>query len=400
MDVGTLISERSRSIDASGIRRVFDLGAKLKDPINLSIGQPDFPVAESVKRAAIEHILGNSNGYTVTQGIAPLRNRLARHLADDVGWAIDPRPVSEADHEHPGVLVTSGTSGGLLLSFLAIMNPGDEAIIPDPYFVMYPHLCRMVGAVPVRCDTYPDFQLTAERAERLITPRTKAIVLNTPGNPSGVVATQKQCADLLELCRARNILLISDEIYDEFTYPESRVLSEVGDRTPRCPSPARVAGSENGILLLRGFGKTYGMTGWRLGYAAGPRRIIEEMSKLQQYTFVCAPSALQWGAAAALDVNMTPHIEEYRKRRDLVVEMLGDVTEVATPGGAFYAFPKVPDRLGITASRFIERCLEKSVLVIPGNVFSTRDTHFRLSYATDERNIVRGLEAIVEIMRG
>jgi aminotransferase len=398
MDVARLISDRSRSIDASGIRRVFDLGAKLKEPINLSIGQPDFPVADAIKKAAVEHIIGNSNGYTVTQGIAPLRNRLARHLSDDVGWTVDPRPASEADHANPGVLITSGTSGGLLLSFLALMNPGDEAIIPDPYFVMYPHLCRMVGAVPVRCDTYPDFQMTAERVEPLITPRTKAIILNTPGNPSGVVATQKQCDELLALCRARGILLISDEIYDEFTYPESRVVSEFGDRTPRCPSPARGLRAQDDVLLLRGFGKTYGMTGWRLGYAAGPRRIIEEMSKLQQYTFVCAPAPLQWGAAAALDVDMSAHIEEYRKRRDLVVGMLGKVTDLATPGGAFYAFPKVPDRLGITASKFIERCLEKSVLVIPGNVFSARDTHFRLSYATDERNLTRGLEAIVGLM--
>jgi aspartate/methionine/tyrosine aminotransferase len=214
------------------------------------------------------------------------------------------------------------------------------------------------------------------------------------------VLSQKHCDELLELCRAKGVLLVSDEIYDEFTYPDARVKSPVGDSTMRCPSPGRVAGSEEDVLLLRGFGKTYGMTGWRLGYAAGPRRIIEEMSKLQQYTFVCAPSALQWGAAAALDVDMAEHVETYRKRRDLVVEKLGAVTDLATPGGAFYAFPRVPERLGIAASKFIERCLEKSVLVIPGNVFSKRDTHFRLSYATDEKNLVRGLDAIVELMRG
>ncbi len=400
MDVARLISERARSIDASGIRRVFDLGAKLKDPINLSIGQPDFPVPDSIKRAAIEHIEGNANGYTVTQGIAPLRNRLARHLTDDVGWNVDPRPASEADHERPGVLVTGGTSGGLLLSFLALMNPGDEAIIPDPYFVMYPHLCRMVGAVPVMCDTYPDCQMTAARVEPLITPRTKLVLLNTPGNPSGTVANQKQCEELLELCRRKGVLLVSDEIYDEFTYSDARVVSAVGDKTPRCPSPARALESERDVLLLRGFGKTYGMTGWRMGYAAGPRRIIEEMTKLQQYTFVCAPAPLQWGAAAALDVNMSGHIAEYQKRRDMVVNRLREVTEVATPGGAFYAFPKVPERLGLTASKFIEKCLEKSVLVIPGNVFSKRDTHFRLSYATSEKNLERGLEALVGLMKG
>ena len=400
MDIDRLISERARGIDASGIRKVFDLGAKLKDPINLSIGQPDFPVPDAIKQAAAKAITENANGYTVTQGIAPLRNRLARHLKDDLGWDCDPRAASEADMARPGVLVTSGTSGALMLAFLALLNPGDEVIIPDPFFVMYPHLCRMVGAVPVRCDTYPDFRMTAARVEGLITPKTKLVLLNTPSNPSGVVATGRECRELLELCRRKNVLLVSDEIYDEFTYPDACERSEVGAGGMRCPSPGRCAGAEQDVLMVRGFGKTYGITGWRLGYAAGPRRIIEEMSKLQQYTFVCAPSALQWGATAALDVNMTDHVEAYRKRRDLVVERLGALTEIATPGGAFYAFPKVPDRLGITATQFVTRCIEKSVLVIPGNVFSARDTHFRLSYATDEKNLVRGLDALVELMKG
>jgi aspartate/methionine/tyrosine aminotransferase len=151
-------------------------------------------------------------------------------------------------------------------------------------------------------------------------------------------------------------------------------------------------------LLVRGFGKTYGCTGWRLGYAAGPRRLIEEMTKLQQYTYVCAPAPLQWGVLPALDVDMSAHVAAYQARRDMVVDRLSRVTELATPGGAFYAFPKVPARLGLTASQFIERCLEKSVLVIPGNVFSAKDTHFRLSYATDERSLARGLDVLVDIM--
>jgi aspartate/methionine/tyrosine aminotransferase len=153
-------------------------------------------------------------------------------------------------------------------------------------------------------------------------------------------------------------------------------------------------------LLVRGFGKTYGCTGWRLGYAAGPRRLIEEMSKLQQYTYVCAPAPLQWGVVPALDVDMSPYVANYQARRDLVVSRLREVTELAVPGGAFYAFPQVPARLGLTASQFIERCLERSLLVIPGNVFSSRDTHFRLSYATDERSLNRGLDVLVDLMRG
>lgn len=399
MDIDRLISDRALKIDASGIRRVFDLGAKLVDPINLSIGQPDFPVPTPLKDAAIAAIQSNANGYTVTQGVAPLRHRIAFHLKTDLGWQIDTRSGKEADPSSPGLLVASGTSGDLLLAFMALLNPGDEAIIADPYFVMYPHVARMVGATPVLCDTYPDFRLTAARVEPLITPRTKLVLLNTPSNPAGIVATAKECQELLALCRDRNILLVSDEIYDEFTYPDAREVSPSGSANPaRCPSPARFPGAQHNVLLVRGFGKTYGCTGWRLGYAAGPRRIIEEMSKLQQYTFVCAPAPLQWGVLPALDYDMSPHIDEYRKRRDLVVNRLAPLTQLAAPGGAFYAFPEVPPRLGLTASQFIEKALERNLLVIPGNVFSKRDTHFRISYATDERSLTRGLDALSELL--
>ncbi|MCC6322211.1 MAG: aminotransferase class I/II-fold pyridoxal phosphate-dependent enzyme [Phycisphaerales bacterium] len=400
MDIERLISDRALSISASGIRRVFDLGAKLKDPINLSIGQPDFPVPDPLKSAAISAIQNNANGYTVTQGIAGLRTRIAAHLKADLGWQVDTRPSAEADPSAPGLLVASGTSGDLLLAFLALLNPGDEVIFADPYFVMYPHVARMVGAVPVMCDTYPDFRLTAERVAPLITSRTKLVLLNTPSNPAGVVASESECHRLLELCRSKGVLLVSDEIYDEFTYTDAREPGARGELGRRCPSPGRFQDAERNVLLVRGFGKTYGCTGWRLGYAAGPRRIIEEMSKLQQYTFVCAPAPLQWGVIPALDYDMSPHIDAYQKRRDLVVRTLSPHTHVAAPGGAFYAFPQVPERLGLTATQFVEKCVGRNVLVIPGNVFSARDTHFRLSYATDERSLLRGLEVLAELMQG
>ncbi|MBX3403922.1 MAG: aminotransferase class I/II-fold pyridoxal phosphate-dependent enzyme [Phycisphaeraceae bacterium] len=397
----SLIADRAKRIDASGIRRVFDLGARLKDPINLSIGQPDFPVPEPIKRAAIDAIENNHNGYTQTQGIATLREKIVEHLRTDVNWDVDPRPLSSADASKPGVMVTSGTSGALMLAFQALLDPGDEAIIPDPYFVMYPHICTMVGARPVLCDTYPDFRMTAARVEPLLTPRTKLVLLNSPSNPAGVVASNKDCRELLELCRAKNVLLISDEIYDTFTYADACEPSPFGGGSgaARCPSPARFPGAEGDVFLIRGFGKTYGVTGWRLGYAAGPRRLIEEISKLQQYTFVCAPSALQHGAVACFDVDMSAQIADYQKRRDMVVSRLSKVTDVTVPGGAFYAFVKVPERLGLTASRFIDKCLENSLLVIPGNVFSKRDTHFRLSYATDARSLERGLAVLEKLMR-
>jgi aspartate/methionine/tyrosine aminotransferase len=368
-------------MDASGIRRVFDLGAKLANPINLSIGQPDFSVPEEIKSAAIEAIRADRNGYTVTQGIPALHEAIWKELAADVGWA---GPSDEC-----AALVTSGTSGGLLLACLALLDPGDEAIIPDPYFVLYPQLGPLTGGRMVTCDTYPDFRLTAARVEPLITERTKLVILCSPSNPCGTVNTAAELRDLVDLCQRCGILLVADEIYDKFIFSDA---AEDG----RAPSPARF--SEN-VLLVRGFGKSYGCTGWRLGYVAGPRKIVQEMAKLQQYTYVCAPSMAQHAAVAAFGVDLRPIVERYEVRRNLVVETLGAVTEVAKPGGAFYAFVRVPPALGCSASAFVERAIAHEVLIIPGAVFSRRDTHFRLSFAAPEPQLHRGLAILAELMR-
>ncbi len=393
MDIDRLISPRARSIDASGIRRVFELGAKLKDPINLSIGQPDFPVPEPVKRAAVQAILEDRNGYTVTQGIPALRERIAHELQSDLGWPAD------LQGKEWSLLVTSGTSGALFLATMAMLGGTDEMVIPDPYFVLYPNLALLFGGSSVPCDTYPDFRMTAARVEPLLTERTRFVLVCSPGNPTGVTLTQREQEDLHDLCRARNVLLLSDEIYDRFVFPAAS-----NAPVPPCPSPGRRrAGNETpwrDTLLVRGFGKTYGATGWRIGYVAGPKRLVEEMTKLQQYTYVCAPSMAQWGAAAAFDVDMSPFVKAYARKRDYVVERFSRVTELTAPTGAFYAFPQVPARLGLSAQQFVEKAIERGVLVIPGNVFSKRDTHFRLSFATDDRTLERGLDVLCEMMRG
>jgi aspartate/methionine/tyrosine aminotransferase len=376
-----LISRRAKSIDASGIRKVFDLAAKLKDPINLSIGQPDFPVPQRMKQAAVDAILENRNGYTVTQGIPPLLDAIWKRLGEEVGWQ---GPSAERS-----AIVTSGTSGGLLLAFLCLLDAGDEAIVPDPYFVMYPQLGALTGGTIVTCDTYPDFRMTADKVERLITPRTKAVLLNSPSNPCGVVLRESEVADMVDLCRAKGILLISDEIYDEFVFDDAK---EGG----RFPTPARYS---QDILLIRGFGKSYGCTGWRLGYAAGPHDLIQAMARLQQYTFVCAPSIAQWGVVPAFEIDMHDEVERYRARRDLVLDTFRGLTTVAQPGGAFYCFVEVPPALGVSASTFVERAIERSVLVIPGKVFSHWDTHFRLSYATQEDRLRKGLGILASLMR-
>jgi aminotransferase len=381
--VDALLSRRVLGMDGSGIRRAFELGASLENPINLSIGQPDFPVPEAMKVGAIEAIRSDRNGYSLSEGVAPLNAAIRSHLARDLRW--DPADPGI------GVMVTSGTSGALLLAALALLDPGDEAIVPDPWFVIYPQLGPLTGGRVVPCDTYPDFRMTAERVEPLITERTKFVLVNSPGNPTGVVLNERECRDLSELCRQRGVQLVSDEIYDEFVYTDA-----VGP-AGACPSPGR---DDAGVLVIRGFGKTYGCTGWRLGYAAGPMPLIAQMRKLQQFTFVCAPTPLQWGAVAAYDTDLSELIAGYQRRRDLVVEMLSPYTQVTTPGGAFYAFFEVPPSLGLSGSAFVEQAVAHRVLLVAGAVFSSKDTHVRLSFAVPQSTLEEGLQILAGMLSG
>jgi aspartate/methionine/tyrosine aminotransferase len=270
---------------------------------------------------------------------------------------------------------------------LVCIEAGDEVLVPDPYFVMYKHLTTMAGGRPVFVDTYPDFQITAARIEPLITDRTKLLVVSSPSNPTGVITSEAAWRDLVDLCERRNILIVSDEIFDVFCY--APVSTPLG---PRCSSPASL--SDN-LLVLRGYSKTYGMTGWRLGYAAGPRAIIEQMTKLQQYSFVCAPSIVQHAGLAAMDVDMSDYVAAYRRKRDHVLAALSPHFELTVPEGAFYAFPKVPT--GETGTQFVQRAIERELLIIPGGVFSERDTHFRISYACADEMLDRGLNILNEL---
>ena len=370
------ISQRANAVDASGIRKVFDLAAKMKDPINLSIGLPDFDVPEVAKAAAIDAIRNGQNRYTQTQGIEPLRSRLRADLSREFG-----RDVGD-------VLITSGVSGGLFLAILATINPGDEAIFLDPYFVMYKHLLTLAGGTAVMVDSYPDFRFHADRVERAITPRSKVLILNSPSNPTGVVMTPGEVRDAVEIARKHDLLIISDEIYEPFLYARD---ARDGDMAG-LPSPLKLY--EN-TLLLRGFSKSHAMTGWRLGYAIGPEPILGQMTKLQQYTYVCAPSPLQYSALKAMDVPMQAAVDAYRRKRDIAFETLSKKFEVVQPGGAFYIFPKAP--AGISASDFVAKAIENNVLIIPGNVFSERDTHFRISYATTDERLKQGCEILCSL---
>ncbi|MFH1615520.1 MAG: aminotransferase class I/II-fold pyridoxal phosphate-dependent enzyme [Planctomycetota bacterium] len=365
-----ILADRTKVIDASGIRRVFALASQMKDPINFSIGQPDFDVPDELKSAAIRAIESGANKYTQTAGEDSLREKISSHVVNEFGWP-DCR-----------VLVTSGVSGGLLLVFMALVNPGDEVIMVDPYFVIYKHIVRMLGGRCVFVESYPDFELPVTGIKTAITDRTKMIIVNSPANPTGVVYSAGELQQLAEVAAARDIIVMSDEIYEKFCYD--------GPCASICRYYSRT-------ILLRGFGKAYGMTGWRMGYAAvneSLKDVLEEMTKIQQYTFVCAPSAFQHAAAAALDYDMSGFVAGYRKKRDMIYAGLKDKFEVVRPGGAFYIFVKAP---GGSGTKFVEKAIANRVLVIPGNVFSEKDTHFRVSYATSDEKIARGIEILNSI---
>jgi aspartate aminotransferase/aminotransferase len=363
------IADRMSLIESSGIRKVFDLARSLKDPVNLSIGQPHFDVPDPVKAAAKDAIDRGLNAYTVTQGIPELRARIADDLRQRYG---------HADRE---VFITSGTSGGIVLALLCTVNPGDEVIVFDPYFVMYPHLIHLAGGTPKYVSTYPDFQIDVDRVRAALTPRTRAILVNSPANPTGVTAAADHLRDLAVLARDKNVLLISDEIYRTFCYDE--------------PFASPAEHNEN-VLVIDGFSKSHGMTGWRLGFAHGPSRLIQEMIKLQQFTFVCAPSVVQWAGVTAWDTDVSAHVADYRRKRDRIVTGLKDRFEMVKPDGAFYVFPKAPWGSG---TEFVAEAVRNSLLTIPGNVFSRQDSHFRISYAAEDRTIDRGIEILNRLAR-
>ena len=351
-------------IDASGIRKVFDLAANMKDPINLSIGQPHFDTPQPIKDALFAAVNAGKNAYSQTQGIAPLLAKLQSNVDAEFG------------HADRKVFVTSGTSGGLMLALLALVNPGDEVITFDPYFVMYKHLTSVAGGKVVPVSSYPDFRLDVNKVKAAITPRTKVILCNSPCNPTGYVASEQELKDLAELAAERDIAFISDEIYRSFCYDSPFI------------SPAKFNPQ---TIVIDGFSKSHSMTGWRLGWMHGPESLMQQMTKLQQFSFVCAPHPVQWAGLSALDVDVTESIDDYRRKRDFMLSELGGLYEIAPAGGAFYLFVKAPWGTG---TEFVTEAIKNDLLIIPGNVFSSQDTHFRISYANEDRTLQRGVEVL------
>jgi aspartate/methionine/tyrosine aminotransferase len=359
------VARRAGAFDSSGIRKVFDLAATLDDPINLSIGQPDFAMPETARAAAKAAIDAGKNGYTPTQGIPALRERL------------EERARRETGQPHRRLCVTSGSSGALVLTLMAIIDPGDEVIVFEPAFVMYRPLVEFLGGRVVAIDTAPSFRIDVDRVAAAITPHTRAILLNTPANPTGHVAEAGIVRDLARLAESRGVTLVSDELYRSYCYD--------------APFHSPALHSER-VVVIDGFSKSHAMTGWRVGWVHGPADIVNACTMLQQYTFVCAPQVGQWAALAALDTPMDMPLGECRRKRDKLMAGLRGRYRFEPPGGAFYLYPEAP---GGSGRAFAERAVaEEKLLVVPGSVFGAADTHFRIAYTVDERTLDRGIAAL------
>ena len=362
------IAARMDHITASGIRKVFDLGAHLKDPIDLSIGMPHFDVPQPIKDEAIAAIQCGQNRYTPTQGIGPLRQAVSQACRREFGWT-----------DERSIMITSGVAGALTLAIFATVDPGDEVIVTDPHFVMYSYITRMAGGVPVAVDTYDDFRPDVQRIADAVTDKTRLIVINSPCNPTGCVYSEAELRGIAEIAERHGLLVLSDEIYDLFCYDE--------------PYLSMASICEN-TVLMRGFSKSFGMPGWRMGWCAGPEAIIDRMKTLQQWTFVCAPSMAQAAGVIAMTTDMSETIAAYKVKRDMVADALCERLGWVKQGGAFYAFLPAP---GGDATEFVKRAIANNVLTIPGSVFSAKDTHFRISFACDDAKLQQGLEILVKL---
>lgn len=361
-----MLSKRVQNIEESGIRKVFDLAAKNKgEYINLSIGQPHFKVSPQLKKLASEAICGDHNAYASTLGLPVLREKIARKFKEE-------NNISAAADD---IIITSGVSGAIFLLLASIINPGDEVILPDPYFVLYKEVLIFLEAKIISLDTYPDFHIDPEKLKKLVNKKTKAIIINSPNNPTGAVLSKVELEKIAQVAKDNQTLIISDEIYEKFDY-DKKFFS--------------IGSIYKNTVTLNGFSKSHAIPGWRMGYAYGPRKIISAMNKLQQYTFVCAPSFAQTALSAEEDFSFEKEYKDYKKKRDYVWDNLRDLYELNIPEGAFYAFIRIPNN----KKDFIEDALKNKLLIVPGEVFSTKEGWFRISFAVDDELLTRGIEIL------
>ncbi len=384
-DSERFVADVMRKVPPSGIRKYFDLASGIGGVISLGVGEPDFVTPWHIREACIHSLESGKTSYTSNFGLMELREEIAKLYSHEHGVQYD--PISE-------ILIMSGVSEALDVAIRAITNPGDEIIVPQPAYVAYIPSVMFAGGVPVPVVTHPDnnFKLTAEDLKRVITPRTKALIINYPNNPTGTIMDRKDLEAIAKVVSEHDIIVISDEVYECLTYN--------GKHT--CFSS--IEGMKDRTILLNGFSKAYAMTGFRLAYALAPSPVVDAMMRIHQYCMLCAPITAQIGAIEALrngNEEMQRMKRDYDRRRHLIVSGLNRIgLKCYEPKGAFYAFPSVKGT-GLTSEKFAERLLrEQKVVTIPGDVFGPAGEGFlRCSYATSKDQIIEALNRMEMFMR-
>lgn len=370
----------------SGIRRFFDIANEMEDVISLSLGEPDFTTPWHIRQEGIQSLEKGKTWYTANAGILPLREGIAGFVKRHAGLSYDPKDE---------ILVTVGGSEAIDLGIRALVNPGDEVLIPEPSFVCYSPLTEMAGGVPVPIVTKAEdsFRLTPDALRAAITPRTKLLILPYPNNPTGGVMRREHLEDIANVIRETDIFVLSDEIYGELTYGN-------------CPhvSFASIPGMQERTMLINGFSKAFAMTGWRLGYACGPGRLMKQVVKLHQFALMCAPTMAQYAAVEAMnngDDDIMTMRNEYDTRRRFIVDRLNGMGLTCfEPEGAFYVFPSIAIT-GMSSEKFCQKLLfDKHIAVVPGTAFGDSGEGFvRISYCYSVKHITEAMNRIEEFLK-
>ena len=384
MNYDELLAPAAKAMRPSGIRKFFDLAADMPHCISLGVGEPDFKSPWSVRDAGIRSLELGRTKYTANSGLKELRGEICNYL----------QRRFDLHYKEENILVTVGGSEAIDLTIRAVVQPGDEVIIPEPCFVCYEPITQLTGGVPVHIATRAEdqFRLTADQLRAAITPRTKLLIFPYPNNPTGAVMSAAEMEEIAAVLRETNVLVLSDEIYSELTYGLDRHVSI-----------ASLPGMAERTIVVNGFSKSYAMTGWRLGYAAGPAPLVKVMTKIHQSCIMSAPTTSQYAAITALrqcDDQIEMMRDEYNRRRRYVVKALNDMGLTCfEPRGAFYVFPSIQIS-GLTSSEFCEQLLrEKEVAIIPGSAFgASGEGYARISYAYSVDHLQTAMKRIREFL--
>lgn len=380
------LSDRIVEIEPSGIRKFFDIVSEMKDAISLGVGEPDFDTPWHVREEGIYSLEKGRTFYTSNAGLKGLREEICRYLSRRCNLTYNP------DKE---ILVTVGGSEAIDIALRAMLNPGDEVLIPQPCFVSYVPCTILAGGVPVAIDLEEkdQFRLTPEKLLEKITDKTKILIMPFPNNPTGAVMRQEDLEPIAQIIEEKDLFVLSDEIYCELTYGQAAHVSI-----------AALPGMRDRTVLINGFSKSYAMTGWRLGYAAAPHMILEQMLKIHQFAIMCAPTTSQYAAVSAMkngDSDVEMMRESYDQRRRFVLHAFEEMgLECFEPHGAFYTFPSIK-RLGMTSDEFANRLLrEEKVAVVPGTAFGAcGEGYLRVSYAYSLKNLKEALGRMARFVK-